>query len=150
MRKNYKTFISLLIVTILMFMFPMQVYAENQSPSIDDVVEQELQYIFGQDADISFSLTKTNRCPYQIGIQYNGEWIDVYIPDPVSMYDADDFLNLGEMEERVVKIESNIQIAYFCIFCLIIVLLFVLGVLLATRINFRRELEERDRKTKVW
>lgn len=150
MRKNYKAFISLLIITILMLMFPMQVYAENQSPSIDDVVEQELQYIFGQDADISFSLTKTNRCPYQIGIQHNGEWIDVYIPDPASMYQADDFLDLGDMETRVVEMESNIQIAYFCIFCLIIVLLFVLGVLLATRINFRRELDERDKKAKYW
>ena len=150
MHKNYKIFISLLIVICIMFALPMQVYAENQEPSIDEVVEQELQYIFGQDADISFSLTKTNRCPYQIGIQHNGEWIDVYIPDPVSMYEADDFLNLGDMEERVVKMESNIRIAYFCIFCLIIVLLFVLGVLLATRINFRRELDERDRKTKSW
>ena len=150
MRKNYKAFISLLIVTILMLILPMQVYAENQEPSIDEIVDQELQYIFGPDADISFSLTKTNRCPYQIGIQHNGEWIDVYIPDPVSMYQADDFLNLGDMEERVIKMESNIQIAYFCIFCLIIVLLFVLGVLLATRINFRRELDERDRKTKSW
>ena len=150
MRKNYKIFISLLIVICIMFALPMPVYAENKEPSIDEIVEQELQYIFGQDADISFSLTKTNRCPYQIGIQHNGEWIDVYIPDPVSMYQADDFLNLGDMEERVIKMESNIQIAYFCIFCLIIVLLFVLGVLLATRINFRRELDERDRKTKVW
>ena len=150
MRKNYKAFISLFIVTILMLIIPMQVYAENQEPYIDEVVEQEFQYIFGQNADISFSLTKTNRCPYQIGIQHNGEWIDVYIPDPVSMQDADDFLNIGDMEERVIKMESNIQIAYFCIFGLTIVLLFVLGVLLATRINFRRELDERDRKTKSW
>lgn len=150
MRKNCKAFIALLIVTTLMLMFPMQVYAESEPPSIYEIVEQELQYIFGQDADISFSLTKTNRCPYHIGIQHNGEWIDVYFTDPANMYQADDFLDLGDMEARVVEMESNIRIAYFCIFCLIIVLLFVLGVLLATRISFRRELDERDKKAKYW
>ena len=149
MHKNYKIIISLLIVICIMFVLPMPVYAESQD-SIEDIVHEELQYIFGPDADISFSLTPSNQYPYHIGIQYDGEWINVYIPDPISMYEHDDFIELSELENQIIETQSNIHIVYLCMLGLSCMVLIILVILLATRISFRKELEERDTKNKKW
>ena len=149
MHKNYKIFISLLIVISIMFVLPMPVYAESQD-SIEDIVHEELQYIFGPDADISFSLTQSNQYPYHIGIQYDGEWINVYIPDPMSMYEHDDFIELSELENQIMETQSNIYIVYMCMLGLSCMVLIILVILLATRISFRKELEEKERKFRSW
>ena len=149
MHKNYKIFISLLIVSCIMFALPMPVYAESPG-SIEDIVHEELQYIFGPDADISFSLTPSNQYPYHIGIQHDDKWINVYIPDPMSMYEHDDFIELSELENRILETQSNIHIVYMCVLGLSCIVLIILVILLATRISFRKELEEKERKNKNW
>ena len=149
MHKNYKIIVSLLIVISIMFVLPMPVYAESQD-SIEDIVHEELQYIFGPDADISFSLTQSNQYPYHIGIQYDGEWINVYIPDPMSMYEHDDFIELSELEKQIMETQSNIHIVHMCMLGLSCMVLIILVILLATRISFRKELEEKERKFRSW